>query len=199
MKQNLRAPEIAALSCAHRLLLLPLFLLPAAAHSSPLYAAFAYSCRLPNKRHARICSHAWVTVPPPPPSAIGDLVRSLSEIEEDDVRRIRLTESIGALAPVPPHVEEEFQAHLAAMGTELQQEAARKAVLSADLEDGTAVAAEGNAGGDGGGKTAEATRLWALVDMMVQSKMVFKSLREGNGVGGCATTGDGSGPLEEAK
>eukprot|EP00587_Corethron_hystrix_P011150 CAMPEP_0113297798 /NCGR_PEP_ID=MMETSP0010_2-20120614/508_1 /TAXON_ID=216773 ORGANISM="Corethron hystrix, Strain 308" /NCGR_SAMPLE_ID=MMETSP0010_2 /ASSEMBLY_ACC=CAM_ASM_000155 /LENGTH=109 /DNA_ID=CAMNT_0000150743 /DNA_START=196 /DNA_END=525 /DNA_ORIENTATION=+ /assembly_acc=CAM_ASM_000155 len=102
-------------------------------------------------------------------------------ISDDVSRRRRLTDSITSLAPISYETENEFQRQLTILGNEVQAEARRKYEAKEQVDENEI---EDGKNETGNSKSEEELRIWALVDMMVQSKMIFKSIREnssGNG------------------
>lgn len=105
---------------------------------------------------------------------MDDLITSLSLLVEDQERRDKVAQVLGEKLLEPNGLRSSdrfvalFDDRLTSMGNVIREKAAAEA--EANNRDGQ----------EGSGKPSEASgkQLWALIDMMVQSKIIFKQAKE---------------------
>ena len=105
---------------------------------------------------------------------MDDLINSLSLLVEDQERRDKVAQVLGEKLLEPNGLRSSdrfvalFDDRLTSMGNVIREKAAAEAE------------ANNQGGQEGSGKPSEASgkQLWALIDMMVQSKIIFKQAKE---------------------
>jgi hypothetical protein len=108
-----------------------------------------------------------------------ELILSLSRETDDAVRRKQVAAIFAreldgtAVGDKPPHFTAVFSTALERVGTEVQERAREKAEKE-QQEHGANPGDEDGLSAGPRQKTAEELQLWALVDMMVQSKMLVR-------------------------